>query len=329
MEAQQQQNQVDQEAQVTKSKYWDSFASLYDQKIQSVATQPFITLCTQVHLEDSKRILEVACGGGHHSILLASHYLKRGSALVSCDFSKQMMEMTQAKFQDKEVSGSYTYVPGNKFKIVADEVVPFGDHSFDIEEQLRENGVTENERFVFGCQANNESLPFKDQSFDCYISNLSLMLVDNHMNQLREAFRVTQSGSYLAFTVWGRKEHCNNFSILGEVYENNDLGPKEKPAKTNWHLGQDQQKLKSELESVGFDNIHMWYQPMNFPYRTFEEFYESIFQQPTSAATLATLDEAGKNKIKEDARKLFDERMGKNVLDPESFEVMIVVCQRP
>lgn len=48
---------------------------------------------------------------------------------------------------------------------------------------------------------------------------------------------MTKSGSTLAFTVWGRKEHNNNFGIMGEVYEMNGLGPKEKPAKTNHHLG--------------------------------------------------------------------------------------------
>ena len=57
---------------------------------------------------------------------------------------------------------------------------------------------------VLGCLANNECLPFKDATFDCYLANLSLMLVDNHKNMLKEALRVTQSGAALAFTVWGR-----------------------------------------------------------------------------------------------------------------------------
>ena len=65
----------------------------------------------------------------------------------------------------------------------------------------------ETDRMVIAAVGNNESLPFKDGSFDCYISNLSMMIVDNHLNQLTEAFRVCQPGAALGFTVWGRKEN--------------------------------------------------------------------------------------------------------------------------
>ena len=48
---------------------------------------------------------------------------------------------------------------------------------------LQENlNFTENDRAVIAGIANNESLPFTDGTFDCYISSLSLMIVDNHMN---------------------------------------------------------------------------------------------------------------------------------------------------
>ena len=57
-------------------------------------------------------------------------------------------------------------------------------------------------------KANNEDLPFMDNQFDCYISNLSLMIVDNHKNQLTEASRVLKKGSPCGFSVWGRKENC-------------------------------------------------------------------------------------------------------------------------
>ena len=70
------------------------------------------------------------------------------------------------------------------------------------------------------------------------------MLVDNHMNQLSEAFRVTKKGANLAFTVWGRKEYNNNFTILENILEKYGLGPKEKPKKTNYDLGKDPEALK-------------------------------------------------------------------------------------
>jgi ubiquinone/menaquinone biosynthesis C-methylase UbiE len=58
-------------------------------------------------VHQAKRILEVACGAGNHSLVLATTYLKRGSVLVSTDFSSQMMEFTKKRFEDKELGGPY------------------------------------------------------------------------------------------------------------------------------------------------------------------------------------------------------------------------------
>ena len=85
--------------------------------------------------------------------------------------------------------------------------------------------------------ANNESLPFKHETFDCYLASLSLMLVDNHLNMLREAFRVCKPGASLGFTIWGRKECNQNFEILDVVFEKHGLKPKVTPAKTAYDLG--------------------------------------------------------------------------------------------
>ncbi len=70
--------------------------------------------------------------------------------------------------------------------------------------------MQEKDRFILGAVANNESLPFIDGSFDCYIANLSLMLVDNYKNQLSEALRVTQPGATFGFSIIGRKENNVN-----------------------------------------------------------------------------------------------------------------------
>ena len=71
--------------------------------------------------------------------------------LVACDFAKQMMELVKEKFDDENWSESYTSVKGNKHHIIGDEVLPLDQHTFDIENVLREQNVSENDRFVFGC----------------------------------------------------------------------------------------------------------------------------------------------------------------------------------
>lgn len=130
--------------------------------------------------------------------------------VVASDYSSQMIELMKNRFEDSDLSESYTAVSHNKFHILSSEVAPKDDHSFDIENIRQEKGIQETDRFIFGCQADNESLPFKDNTFDSYLANLSLMWVDNHRNQLAEAFRVTKSGGRLAFSVLGREIYDNN-----------------------------------------------------------------------------------------------------------------------
>ena len=100
--------------------------------------------------------------------------------MVSCDISVEMIKMFKKKFEDP--LADYTVIPGNKVIVKEEEFAPLGDQSWDLEQHLKEMRYQENERAVFGGVANNESLPFKSDTFDCYIANLSLMLVDNHSN---------------------------------------------------------------------------------------------------------------------------------------------------
>lgn len=75
----------------------------------------------------------------------------------------------------------------------------------------------EGKKSVFSCMADNMRLPFDNESFDCYISNLSLMIVPNHSKQIQECYRVLKPGSYACFTVWGRPENTINFTVQGKA----------------------------------------------------------------------------------------------------------------
>lgn len=50
----------------------------------------------------AKRTLEVACGSGRHSNLLASEYVQPGCVLVSCDFSAEMVKMMKMKYESDD-----------------------------------------------------------------------------------------------------------------------------------------------------------------------------------------------------------------------------------
>jgi ubiquinone/menaquinone biosynthesis C-methylase UbiE len=70
------------------------------------------------------------------------------------------------------------------------------------------------ERLVFGCVADNMRLPFPDEHFDCYISNLSLMIVPDYLRQITECYRVLKPKSRACFAVWGRPENSILFTAV-------------------------------------------------------------------------------------------------------------------
>ena len=67
-------------------------------------------------------------------------------------------------------------------------------------------------KLVFGCRASGSALPFPDQWFTSYVSNLVLQLIDDPHAMIREAYRVLKPGSIAAFTVWGRRDHSLLFT---------------------------------------------------------------------------------------------------------------------
>ena len=155
------------------------------------------------------------------------------------------------------------------------------------------------------------------------------MLVDNHKNMLKEALRVTQSGAALAFTVWGRKQNIQNFEILDEVLIKHDLKSKIPPAKTSYDLGKDPEALRTEMESLGFLNVRIWYQPMNFNFKNADVYTEAICNTVTAQTALKKSTPEVRDQIISDLKDLYNQRMGPTVLDPNSFEVMIITAIKP
>ena len=61
----------------------------------------------------ANRTLEVGCGPGRHSIMLAQTFLKEGGILVTSDFSKDMVQLMAENYKTSD----YVLVENNKLKI--------------------------------------------------------------------------------------------------------------------------------------------------------------------------------------------------------------------
>ena len=64
----------------------------YEEIIEKFSIQSLITCAVMTNIYESDKTIEVACGPGRHTEILAQNFMKKGSILVACDFSEKMVE---------------------------------------------------------------------------------------------------------------------------------------------------------------------------------------------------------------------------------------------
>lgn len=131
--------------------------------------------------------------------MLANSYLSHKSGvLVSSDFSAPVMK----QFAQVVPSSEFAMVEGNKVHLIPlDQDMT---QQLDLEAIIAEQGPFR--KLVIGCQANNEQLRFKSDTFECYIASFSLHLVNDPYSMIREAYRVLAPGGSACFTFRGSYE---------------------------------------------------------------------------------------------------------------------------
>ena len=78
-------------------------ADWYAKQCEQYTVQGLVTSACMAGIHNSKRTLEVACGPGSHSVLLASNFIpKDGGVLVSCDFSNEMIKMMKKNYMESD-----------------------------------------------------------------------------------------------------------------------------------------------------------------------------------------------------------------------------------
>ena len=117
---------LDQSKQEVIAESWSDLADWYEKKAEMFSIQGAVT-CAAHAIQDTgkpQRVLEVACGPGRHSLMVAGTFLKPdGSVLVSCDISRVMV----SKLSDNYSNSDFALVPGNEFVADLDVDVRFRD----------------------------------------------------------------------------------------------------------------------------------------------------------------------------------------------------------
>jgi ubiquinone/menaquinone biosynthesis C-methylase UbiE len=106
-------------------------------------------------------------------------------------------------------------------------------------------------------EANAESLPFADASFDVLTCRFGIMFFPDLGKALRECLRVLKPGGRAAFVAWGKKEQPFFATTAGIVFKHLPVPPPPPdPDSPSLFMFGERDRLRSALQSAGFSNVH-------------------------------------------------------------------------
>ena len=228
-------------------------------------------------VRNKQNVCEVGVGRGQAARLYISTLMKPGSSYFASDLSDTMVQTFIDRFNQSDSALNP--------KVKLSKLEPGETYDYvKLIEDLGE-GI---ERKLFISELNNESLPYPDEFFDCYIANLSLMIVTNHHNQLLEAYRVLQPGGMVGFTVWGRKENGEFFTLLPDILEKLDMKKPSEEDESPYSLSEID-NLVSDVKKAGFKKVKSYYAPSNLLFEDGNSFLDFFYNSTTMGADLHDL----------------------------------------
>jgi len=291
---------------------WESNADMYADYLNQGTLSGSVALYTATRASEFKSICEVGVGSGYSSFIFAISYLSKGAEYYNSDISENMIKHMEETYKSSHLANTNL-----TFQIL--------EESDSIKVPQKEKDLRNETSSIYATVANNESLPYPDEAFDLYLSNLSLMLVDNPYNMLSEAYRVTQKGGTVGFTVVGRPENQGIWPVLGQALK--------KAGATHFHSPIKSLKIntienvKSILEEAGFTSVRSYYTQMN-PNMTAEEAFRFSSNAGQHKKIITEMEDSSYQIFKEEFFKIWEENFGEDSGCFPSVEIIISTAKK-
>lgn len=199
--------------------FWNNFQKDYTTVMEPNLLSLSILLINSSSLwhnnsNQKKTILEMGCGGGAALEYIANslNFMNLEADVYGTDLSGNMLET------------AYDRLKSNK-----NINLEFLNNA---ERQKINNGAKIN---IYLKEADNEQMPFDSNTFDLIIASLSLHLVSNPENMVKECNRILKQNSSAHFSVWGKPENCLPFTVIPKnIKQAGIIIPEDK--RSNFHL---------------------------------------------------------------------------------------------
>lgn len=153
--------------------------------------------------------------------------------------------------------------------------------------------------------ADNQNLPFEDESFDVVFAGMNINLVPNPEMMLSEAYRILKPGGRLGVSALGPLDRSFALTVFNEAAKELNI-PLVSEARTIFHLGEID-VLKPLVKQAGFSKILAWHQPTIYYEDNAADYATTLYTAPTRRDIIKDLDEDKKaelhNKIIEKLEK--------------------------
>lgn len=308
--------EVDQAAAEKGVKVWNTFSQKYKDIFENFAIQSSVILYSQTRAKNFNRICEVGVGCGQSARMFITSIMKQNAFYFASDLSDEMNKLFYEAHQESDIA----FNPKVKLEWIKDV------DSIDVAKQVQDMGedIT---RKLFVHQANNEKLPYPDESFDLYLSSLSLMLVDNYKNQIAESYRVLEKGGTAGFTVIGRPENCNYLTFIPDILKTLGHEIPLSMSKPITHLS-DSESLEKDMREAGFSTVKTFHTKVNIAFEDEKEHLDLIIQAPVFKNILDDFSEDKKEEFLAELNTKWNEKFGPETTDNPEWEILICVVTK-
>ena len=304
------------EAEVS-TKEWDKFCEKYQDAVENYTIPSSVLLYSATKASKASRICEIGAGCGLASRMFISTAQKEDSVFFACDISEGMNKIFVENLEKSDTALN------PNFKV---EWIKGIHEKIDVEKHIEDMGP-EITRKVFCNQADAEKLPYPDECFDVYVSNLTMMLVNNYKNQISECYRVLKKGGTAGIATVGRPENSSYVSFYTDVLKSLGHDVPSLPENRLFNSGKIVQ-LEKDFRELGFSEVKLSYAQSDILFKDEKEATDIQTTSPLVRGLLDNLSEEEKARFYEEVKVKWNEVYGVGSIKPMTRELLVCVVTK-